>query len=118
MRQYHLIIYQQSKQTRLLLYRAQNQLLKAILPHPYESKACEQLTRALSNWVNQRLHVVVSVAEWENLSAFELHDGFGAGIQTETYYSDIDIRSHRRRSQQIKGFGSFRALIRQIGRWA
>lgn len=120
MRELHLIVYDQpkQKQTYLLLSHAQNQLLKAILPRPYASQAIDKLAQSLSFWFKNHIHVVVSVAEREDLSAFEIHDGFGGGIRNDHYRSDIHIRAHCPRNQRISGYGSFRKLQRLVGDWS
>ena len=100
-----------SKATRLLLMRGQDQILKAQLPSPRHASP-PRLCEALAQWLGQPLAVVLSVAELSDLSAYELDDGFGIGVSTESYAVRVHRRGRRQYGQRLRGFGDFTELTR------
>ncbi len=99
---------------RLLLVDGNNQLLKAVLPRPSAHTAAPLLCQSLSLWTGQRLHVVLSAADWDDLSGFGLDDGFADGLVRD-HYDSIIVLGDRPRGQHLAGLGSFSGLLRLRG---
>ena len=100
--------------TRVLLHRAQRDLLRAGLPAPSQGhpEAAERLLQGLSLWLQQPLSVVVYADARGNSSALGLCDGFGFGVETEHYQVEV-LRPGRH-----QGLGSFRELRQRALRGA
>ena len=100
-------------QTRILMMRGHNELLKGILApaslaHP---RAAATLLEGLALWQQKRLCVALSVDDQAAAYALELCDQLGYGVGNVHYDVSIvmqDLRGSRRR--RIEGFGHFRAL--------
>lgn len=103
--------------TRVLLSHGTDELLRAILPPPSavrHAQAALTFLQGLSLWLDDKVHVVLSVDEREAGSCFGLTDELGLGMRS--VYFDVEVRDRRvrrRRGQRIRGVGDF-ADLRQL----
>jgi len=100
-------------ETRLLLCRGQDEVLKARLPPPSQihPRAAPTLCEALALWFQRPLCVVLAAADGDSTSALSLSDGFGFGARTVHYA--VRVLEPGRRGHRLAGLGSF-ADLRQL----
>src|SRR5262245_56439942 len=100
--------------TRILVTDGPDELLRAVLPPPSQmhyERAAIKLLEGLSQWLNAKLYVVLSVDEKEAAWCLGLTDHLGAGLRS--VYFDVEVRDRRfrrRRGQRIRGIGDFKDL--------
>ena len=110
---YTVVMVPSATRTRVLVSHGTDELLRAILPPPsairYQEAALAFL-QGLSLWLDEKLHVVLSVDEREAGSCLGLH----------SVYFDVEVhdrRARRRRGQRIRGIGDFTDLRQLYLRW-
>jgi hypothetical protein len=114
---YKVILSPSSKWTRVLVTHGPDEVLKAILPPPSQTRherAPSTFLEALSLWFDQTLPVVLSVDAREASFCLGLADEMGIGERTVFYRVEVVVRGgHRRRGGRIRGVGEF-ADLRQL----
>lgn len=115
MHRYRMAMRSERRRTKVLLQSGEDQILKAVLPPPADDQAAPLLVTALSLWVKEPLSVVLSVADWEDLCGFDLHDGFGGGVTTGHYLTRVHVRCDRFHHERIVGLGDFAQVVRLLG---
>lgn len=118
---YTVVMVPSATRTRVLLSHGSDELLRAILPPPSAiryQEAALALLQGLSLWLDEKLHVVLSVDEREAGSCLGLTDEMGLGLHS--VYFDVEVhdrRARRRRGQRIRGIGDFADLRQLYLRW-
>jgi hypothetical protein len=100
------------QETRLLMTRGRDEVLKAVLPPPSQTHrwAASTLAESMSLWYQQRLSVVLYADVWEEQHAQALCDGLGFGVQNVHYEVDVVRPGRRPAGKRLSGMGSFRDL--------
>ncbi len=119
---YKVVLSPSSKWTRVLVTHGPDELLRAILPSPAQTKherAAATFLEALALWLDVALPVVLSVDAPEASSCLGLTDEVGVGAHSVFYRVDVVLRGrrHRRRGQRLHGLGAFGDLrqLRLVG---
>src|SRR5882724_8438628 len=114
---YTVVIVPSSTRTRVLVSQGPDELLRAILPPPsavHHERAANVLLQGLSQWLDAKLHVVLSVDEREAGFCLALTDEMGLGMRSVFFDVEVhDRRARRQRGQRIRGIGDF-ADLRQL----
>lgn len=106
-----------SSTTRVLVTRAEDEILKARLPAPSQMHplAAKTLLESIALLFQTRVRVVLS-ADSEAISlGLGLTDGFGFGI--DSLYYEVEVlpgAEQRRRAKRLLGLGDFRD-VRRMG---
>lgn len=118
---YTVVIVPSTTRTRVLVSHGPDELLRAILPPPsavHHERAAIALLQGLAQWLDAKLHVVLSVDEREAGFCLALTDEMGIG--TRSVFFDVEVhdrRARRRRGQRIRGIGDFADLRQLCMRW-
>jgi len=114
---YKVMLSPSAKWTRVLVTHGPDELLRAILPAPAQTKhkrAAATFLEALALWLDVTLSVVLSVDAAEASSCLGLADDMGIGVGSVFYRVDVVLRGRRRRrGKRIRGVGEF-ADLRQL----
>jgi hypothetical protein len=114
---YKVVLSPSTKWTRVLVSHGPDELLRAILPPPSQTRherAAATLLEALSLWLDVTLPVVLSVDGQEANSYLGLADEMGVGARSVFYRVEVVVRGgRRRRGTRIRGVGEF-ADLRQL----
>lgn len=117
MDRYIVTIIPSSMRTRVLLTHGPDELLRANLPPPssiHYEQATSRVLEGLSLWLDQKLHVVLSVDEKDVSLCLGLTDEMGIGHHRVYYEVAVAMRHVRpRRGIRIRGIGNF-AELRQL----
>jgi len=116
MEAYKLVLSPSSNWTRVLVTHGPDELLRAILPPPSQTKherAVATFLEALALWLDTTLPVVLSVDAREASFCLGLTDELGIGAQSVFYRVEVVARGRRRRGRRLRGVGEF-ADLRQL----
>jgi hypothetical protein len=111
---YTVIIVPSSSRTRVLVTAGSDELLRAVLPAPFQrhhERAVMTLLEGLAMWFNAKLRVVLSVDSKAAGCCLGLTDELGMGVRS--LFFDVEVRERRmrrRRGQRIRGIGDFTDL--------
>ena len=101
-------------QTRLLLTHETDEMMRLALPPPSPMHSCQcvpALLQSIALWLDQPLHVVLSVAAAQRSLCLGLTDALGCGIDSVFYTVQVLERGvRRRRGRRLRGVGDFRRL--------
>jgi hypothetical protein len=104
------------KETRALLMDGCDEIMRAYLPPAREMKSNQAvitLVEGLSQWLDSRIHIVVSAASHHDTFYLGLTDIFGVG--TDRLYYEVTVlekAARRPRGKRIRGLGDFSDLHR------
>lgn len=114
---YKVILSPSAKWTRVLVSHGPDEVLRAILPSPSQTKhvrAATTFLEGLSLWLDAMLPVVLSADDRQATSCLGLTDELGAGHRSVFYSVEVAVRGgRRRRGTRIRGVGDF-ADLRQL----
>lgn len=114
---YTVVMIPSATRTRVLVSHGPDELLRAILPPPsavHHERAAISFLQGLAQWLDAKLHVVLSVDEREAGFCLGLTDEMGIGMRSVFFDVEVrDRRARRRRGQRIRGIGDF-ADLRQL----
>lgn len=108
---YTVVLIPSAARTRVLLTEGSDELLRAVLPPPSQlqhERAVVTFLESLALWVNDKLHVVLSVDVKEAGCCLGLTDELGVGMRS--LFFDVEVRdrgARRRRGHRIRGVGDF-----------
>ena len=114
---YTVVMVPSSARTRVLVMAGSDELLRAVLPPPsrlVHERATITFLESLALWLNEKLHVVLSVDDKEVGCCLGLTDELGLGVHSLFFKVEVRApRRRRRRGQRIRGIGDF-ADVRQL----
>lgn len=114
MNRYTLAVLVTKTQTRVLLTQGPDELLRAVLPPPWQVRsesAAQSLLQGIATWVDRPLHVVLSAAEEQLSFCLGLTDELGCARNSVFYTVQVvDRGAPRRRGRRLRGIGDFRQL--------
>lgn len=86
------------------MFLGQHEVLRANLPplsQVRQRRAVTTLLEALSLWMDARIGVALSAADWESCFSFALTDEFGVGSRSVFYAIEV-VESRTRRPARIR----------------
>ena len=116
---YTVVIIPSPTRTRVLVSHGGDELLRAILPPPSfvrHERATIAFLEGLAQWLDAKLHVVLSVDARAAGCCLALTDELGVGLRS--VYFDVEVHDPRprprpRAGRRIRGIGDF-ADLRQL----
>jgi hypothetical protein len=116
---YTVVMVPSAARTRVLLMDGPDELLRAVLPPPSQlhyERAAITFLESLALWLNQNVHVVLSVDEKEARCCLGLTDELGVGVRS--VYFDVEVRDRPEQSQASgdRGTGAIREAAPTWGR--
>lgn len=111
---YTVVIIPSPTRTRVLVSHGADELLRAMLPPPSlvrHERATIAFLEGLAQWLDAKLHVVLSVDERAAGCCLALTDEMGVGLRS--IYFDVEVHDpggRRRAGRRIRGIGDFTAL--------
>lgn len=123
MNRYTMVIKPTASEVRLLLSDGSDEMMRAYLPPAHQmqsNQAAATFLEGLAQWLDRRLHVVVSAGSHHDTCYLGLTDTFGVGINRLCYEVTVLEKAARRpRGKRIRGLGDFSELrqlhLRAIG---
>jgi hypothetical protein len=120
--QYTVVIIPSPTRTRVLLTQGCDELLRAILPPPssvHHERSVIAFLQGLSQWLDAKLRVVLSVDERAAGFCLALTDEMGLGRRSVFFDVEVHDPRARRRGRLIRGIGDFTDLrqlyLRRLG---
>ena len=113
---YQVVLSPSSKWTRVVVSRGQDELLRAILPPPWQvrhERAATTFLEGLSLWLDSALPVALCVDDGQAGYCLGLTDEMGVGTRSLYYRVEVvEPGARRRRGKRIRGVGDFGDLRR------
>lgn len=112
MERYTVVMVPSDQKTRLLVMRGPDELIRAVLPPPWQithQRAAATVLEGLSLWLNSRLRVVLCAGASDGTYALGLSDTGGG---TESVFFEVEMVPRRalRQGSRLGGVGNFHSL--------